>query len=263
MVPFTFIPFVKDTGSSAKSRDLSDDDSADVPNTATDCDFQSSKFYEAVINNPSNHQNNNHHQTMTIVQKSSKRKQRLKPISDKSFSNLYNFVCNDDLDSVKDWFNSFAPHFKGGNQKDIPDHIKPGLFDTYGCSLAMTAVTHKSYQTLKFILEFLPIMLIEKDLMGYSLNDVAQRQHNPLIDSIIDSAQRFHKTASQQHELKEGIFCQICNVIHKDPNHDSSISHVFSEKREVPEINPHLDPANVGYQMMTKYGWAENKGLGK
>ena len=185
-------------------------------------------------------------------------------VTDITYKQLYHFVCNDDVHSVKSWFKINAPSYKDKKRFLDPDWFF-GLTDCYGCSIAMAAVTHRSYESLRFLLFYFPDLGDTVDNYGNSFHDIVSSINDERIHQIVTklcsvkSKQRNNNSTSQPVES----FCLSCNISHTDPDHESSISHLIGEKREVLEVNPHMDPNNPGYKMMSNLGWQESKGLGK
>ena len=261
MLPFTAIPFVKSKNITDLSSDIQCKPSSrfqnDVDQDSTQCGEQSSAdFYSSVISESSSHSAH----TPALVH-SNKRHREITP---NSYTILYNRICNDDIESVRKWFVSHVPDNLTDDSPAL-DALKR-LSDESGCNIAMTAAAHRSYESLKFLLNFFPVLSEGKDNYGNTLNDVVRHLDDEKLSLIVTKyISKLEKPAKKGvgsiHQTEE--YCKQCNIVHRDPDHASSISHLFAENREVPEINPHLDPNNAGYKMMSQLGWSENKGLGK
>ena len=262
MLPFTTIPFVKSTisikndSSSNACLQNSDQDGCLLPDSNTS---NSAQFYRSVINEPST----SHPKSSS---KSCKSKE-CKTISRTSYKALHNHVCNDAIESVKEWFSCYIPYSikNGKNRLSNTSAVVEKLCDESGCNIAMTAATHRSYESLRFLLTTIPELAMGNDHSGITFNDVVESLCDERINRIINKVNHANfkeienkSTSPTQSES----YCEQCSMFHSDPNHESSISHLIAENRAVPEINPHLDPNNAGYKMMSKLGWSENKGLG-
>lgn len=271
MLPFTAIPFVR-SKSNGTSRDdkknknhINDEDyekseSLDVAAGPSD----SSEFYSSVLREPS--------QSSGSFSKIKETEKYYRLITPASFKELHDRVCNDDIESVKSWFSIYVhPNsLNYGETKTIKcDDVVSSLCDSSGCNIAMTAAVHRSYETLKFLLSSLPALSKGRDNHGNSFRDVVESMRDENLDRIMLKHCAYSAKPCRSTELyhdgtnsQSNMFCDVCKINHSDPDHDLSISHLLAENRPVPEINPHLNPNNAGYKMMSKLGWTESKGLG-
>ena len=265
MLPFTVIPFVR-------SKDIQDSSVDNSCNPSNSDSYRarypeaypgssSAEFYSLVISESSSGSSHTH--TPARLQKNKRRKE----ITPSSYKNLYNKVCNDDIVSVKDWFTLYFPEkLRNDDHVGSLQTAVKSLCDESGCNIAMTAAVHKSYESFKFLLNFFPSLMDGKDNFGNTFSDVVWNVKDENLNRILSKYSMKLRTTAVKLESakrKSEEYCKQCNLLHCDPNHESSISHLHAENRDVPEINPHLDPNNAGYKMMSKFGWSENKGLGK
>ena len=258
MLPFTPIAFVKNnrsTDGSVPKKCLSSQTDLFISSESAD-------FYNSIISRPSSSKNPS--KSVQIMKKTNVRQ----TISEKSFSELYNNVCNDNIEAVRAWFNTYLPDFK--NYRKYEPSELTALTDCYGCNIAMTAAVNKSYDSLKFFLMFIPSIVALEDSFGNSFNNIVEKVGDEKIKEIVKifekkkshrpcnkNITKLNKIISQEH------YCDICGIQYTDFDHESSIAHLQAENRKVPEVNIHLDSNSIGYKMMTKFGWTESKGLGK
>ncbi|KAL5269938.1 hypothetical protein ACHWQZ_G003419 [Mnemiopsis leidyi] len=259
MLPFTTIPFVK---SKMLIKDKSSNDEC-LPSHNNNSCFDpegslnnSAQFYRSVINEPSTSYHSN------TLCKSYKIKE-YKQITPSSYKVLYNHVCNDVIESVKDWFSLYIPNSFEMEKNQMAETVKK-LSDESGCNIAMTAVVHRSYESLIFLLTTIPELATGNDNFGNTFNDVVESIHDERVGRIVNRIchKRINKISNSRTNSQSKSYCEQCSMFHSDPDHESSISHLVAENRAIPEINPHLNPNNAGYKMMSKLGWSENKGLG-
>ena len=262
MLPFTTIPFVKgkisiknDSNDNTCPQN-SDQDRRLLPDDNTG---NSAEFYRSVINEPSTSHRNSISKSCKISE--------CKTITQSSYKALHNHVCNDAIDSVKEWFSCYIPDSmkKGKNRLSNMSEVVEKLCDESGCNIAMTAAAHRSYESLKFLLTTIPELAMGNDHCGITFNDVVESLLDERIDRIVNKIDHTNLKEIENKRTsptQSKSYCEQCCMFHSDPDHESSISHLIAENRAVPEINPHLDPNNAGYKMMSKLGWSENKGLG-
>ena len=245
MLPFTAISFVKKTTIDPPAN--CDSDSDDEPEVFT-YESSAAEYYTTVVNEPS---------TATPI-KTESRAVEIPLITPKAVKELQRNICNDEVRYVKSWLARYFPNLKTTPRPDLSL-----LSDCYGCNVAMTCVTHKSYETLKLLLKTAPSLAEGTDYYGNSFHDVVRSVNDMTIERIVAQYSTPTVAPSTTHTPTPLSYCDVCQIEHSDPDHVSSISHVFAEKRPILEVNPHLLPDNVGYQMMTRTGWTESQGLGE
>lgn len=171
--------------------------------------------------------------------------------------------------------NQFLQNAQEGRLRQVEDLLSKHCIDINVCDqfswTALMCASHSGqFCVVKYLLDKGAEWRNHKDSQGRTALDLARLANNfnvvDLLLSINDGAKTKHKKMSKKESCtkKAKFWCSICEQEFTDSRkvHHGSTVHLFNTQRKPQKTFYYIPDGNVGYQMMLKSGWNEEKGLG-
>lgn len=172
--------------------------------------------------------------------------------------------------------NQFLQYAQEGRLRQVKDMLSSHSIDIDVCDqfswTALMCASHSGQvHVVKYLLEKGADWRLHKDLQGRTALDLAIVANHFDIVELLRSYNGCIKSKQWKADLRESkhstektkFWCSVCEQEFTDDEkvHKGSTVHLFNIQRKPQKTFYYIPEGNVGYQMMLKSGWNDDKGL--
>ena len=172
--------------------------------------------------------------------------------------------------------NQFLQYAQEGRLRQVKDMLSSHSIDIDVCDqfswTALMCASHSGQvHVVKYLLEKGADWRLHKDLQGRTALDLAIVANHFDIVELLRSYNGCIKSKQWKADLRENkhstektkFWCSVCEQEFTDDEkvHKGSTVHLFNIQRKPQKTFYYIPEGNVGYQMMLKSGWNDDKGL--
>ena len=171
--------------------------------------------------------------------------------------------------------NKFLKNAQEGNLRQVQEllsdySIDINVCDQYSWTALMCASRDGQIHIVEYLLQKGALWRRHKDLQGRTALDLAKLAgHFDVVEMLTSFSgqakskhNKIYKEACPSRNNKTKFWCSICEQEFTDSKkmHEGSTVHLFNIQRKPQRTFYYISEGNVGYQMMLKSGWNEDKG---
>ena len=172
--------------------------------------------------------------------------------------------------------NQFLKNAQEGRLRQVQELLSDQSIDINVCDqflwTALMCASHSGQSHIvKYLLEKGAMWKGHKDSQGRTALDLARlAKHFDIVELLTSHNGRIktkHKKTHLSHQepsmAKTKFWCSVCEQEFTDGKkvHQGSTVHLFNRQRKPRRTFYYIPEGNIGYQMMLKSGWNEDKGL--
>jgi hypothetical protein len=149
----------------------------------------------------------------------------------------------------------------------VESGVKVDVRDAYGWT-PLHCAAHSGHMTVVQYLVDHGARIFIHDKQGRTPQSLAQKAKHSHVVTFLEQCKTpiVEKVSTGPDTMPTNyIHCSVCKTDILESarlDHETSTVHLFNRKLTPKTVNYFVPPSNVGYQLMKKSGWNENKGLG-